>query len=141
MKFELPVSYSSSHWLSILHMVKYVFTRTSLVAQMVKHLPIMQETRVQSLGREDLLEKEMAAHCSILAWKIPWTEEPRGATVHGVAELDTTQQLHFHFTKVCFSATLPIHLTLSFPSCVHKFVPCVCISIGALQTGSSVPSF
>ena len=76
MKFELPVSYSSSHWLSILHMVKYVFTRTSLVAQMVKHLPIMQETRVQSLGREDLLEKEMAIHSSILAWKIPWMEEP-----------------------------------------------------------------
>ena len=41
-------------------------------------LPTMQETRVQSLGQEDLLEKEMAAHCSILAWKIPLTEEPRG---------------------------------------------------------------
>ena len=44
---------------------------TSLVAQMVKHLPIMWETRVQSLGWEDLLEKEMATHSSILAWKIP----------------------------------------------------------------------
>ena len=43
---------------------------------MVKCLPTMQETRVQSLGREDLLEKEMATHSSILAWKIPWTEEP-----------------------------------------------------------------
>ena len=49
---------------------------TSLVAQMVRRLPTMQETRVQSLGREDLLEKEMATHSSILAWKIPWTEEP-----------------------------------------------------------------
>ena len=48
---------------------------TSLVAQMVKHLPTMRETRVQSLGWEDLLEKEMATHSSILAWKIPWTEE------------------------------------------------------------------
>ena len=48
---------------------------TSLVAQMVKHLPTMWETRVQSLGWEDLLEKEMATHSSILAWKIPWTEE------------------------------------------------------------------
>ena len=48
----------------------------SLVAQMVKHLPAMQETWVQSLGREDPLEKEMATHSSILAWKIPWTEEP-----------------------------------------------------------------
>ena len=48
----------------------------------------MQETRVQSLGREDLLEKEMATHSSILAWKIPWTEEPGGA-LH--KELDTTE--------------------------------------------------
>ena len=46
------------------------------MAQMVKHLPKMQETRVQSLGQEDLLEKEMATHSSILAWKIPWMEEP-----------------------------------------------------------------
>ena len=43
---------------------------------MVKHLPTMWETGVQSLGGEDLLEKEMATHSSILAWKIPWTEEP-----------------------------------------------------------------
>ena len=49
---------------------------TSLVAQTVKCLPTMWETGVQSLGQEDLLEKEMATHCSILAWKIPWTEEP-----------------------------------------------------------------
>ena len=42
---------------------------------MVKHMPTMQETRVQSLGWEDLLEKEMATHSSILAWKIPWMEE------------------------------------------------------------------
>ena len=50
----------------------------SLVAQMAKHLPIMWETRVLSLSWEDLLEKEMATHCSILAWKMPWTEEPGG---------------------------------------------------------------
>ena len=49
---------------------------TSLVAQPVKHLPTMRETRVQSLGWEDLLEKEMAPYSSILAWKIPWMEEP-----------------------------------------------------------------
>ena len=46
-----------------------------LVAKTVKHLPAMQETWVQSLGREDLLEKEMATHSSTLAWKTPWTEE------------------------------------------------------------------
>ena len=49
---------------------------------MVKHLPTMRETRVQSLGWEDLLEKEMATHSSILAWKIPWTEEPGGQPSH-----------------------------------------------------------
>ena len=50
--------------------------RTSLVAQTIKRLPTMQETQVRSLGWEDLLEKEMATHSSILACKIPWTEEP-----------------------------------------------------------------
>ena len=49
---------------------------TSLVAQMVKCVPTMQETRVQSLGQGEPLEKEMAAYSSILAWKIPWIEEP-----------------------------------------------------------------
>ena len=48
----------------------------TLVAQMVKCLPTIWEIRVQSLGREDLLEKEMTTHSRILAWKIPWTEEP-----------------------------------------------------------------
>ena len=46
------------------------------MAQTVKHLPTVQETWVQSLGQEDLLEKEMATHSSILAWEIPWMEEP-----------------------------------------------------------------
>ena len=49
---------------------------TSLMAQTVKRLPQTQETLVQSLGQEDLLEKEMATHSNILAWKIPWMEEP-----------------------------------------------------------------
>ena len=49
---------------------------TSLVAQLVKRLSTMWETQVQSLGREDPLEKEMAIHSSTTAWKIPWTEEP-----------------------------------------------------------------
>ena len=50
----------------------------SLVAQLVKNLPAVQETRVRSLGWEDPLEKEMATHSSILAWKISWTEGPGG---------------------------------------------------------------
>ena len=54
-----------------------IHSRASLVAQTVKRLPAMtQETRVQSLGWEDPLEKEMATHSSTLAWKIPWTEKP-----------------------------------------------------------------
>ena len=51
---------------------------TSLVVQMVKCLPTMRETQVQSLGQEDLLEKEMATHSSVLAWRIPRTGEPGG---------------------------------------------------------------
>ena len=53
-------------------------TFLSLVAQRLKPLPAMRETWVQSLGQEDPLEKEMATHSSILAWKISWTEEPGG---------------------------------------------------------------
>ena len=51
---------------------------SSLVAQLVESLPVVQETWVPSLGREDPLEKEMASHSSILAWRIPWMEEPGG---------------------------------------------------------------
>ena len=50
----------------------------SPMARMVKNLPAMQETQVQSLGGEDPLEKEIETHSSILAWRIPWTEEPGG---------------------------------------------------------------
>ena len=58
------------------HLVKAMIFQSSMVAQMVKHLPAMWKTQVQSLGQEDPLEKEMATHFSTLAWKIPWTEEP-----------------------------------------------------------------
>ena len=58
--------------------------RTSLVAQTVKRLPTVWETRVQSLGREDLLEKEMATQSSVLAWKIPWMEKPGGLQSMGL---------------------------------------------------------
>ena len=58
--------------------------RASLVAQRLKHLPAMWETWVRSLGWEDPLEKEMATHSSILAWRIPWTEEPGGLQSTGL---------------------------------------------------------
>ena len=65
----------------------------SLVAQMVKNLSAMQETRVQSLGLEDPLEKGIATHSSILVWRIPWTEESDGLQPMSNKELDTTEQL------------------------------------------------
>ena len=64
--------------------------RASLVAQLVKNLTTMQETQVQYLDREDPLENEMATHSSILAWRIPWTEEPGGLQSMGSQELDMT---------------------------------------------------
>ena len=64
--------------------------RTSLVAQTIKNLPAMQETQLQSLGREDPLEKGMATHSSILASRIPWTEEPGGLQFLG-SQRDMTE--------------------------------------------------
>ena len=61
------------------------------MAQTVKRLPTMRETWVQSLGQEGLLEKEMATHSSILAWKIPWTEESVGYSPWGHKESDMTE--------------------------------------------------
>ena len=57
--------------------------RASLVTQTVKNLPAMQETQVRSLGGKDLLEKRMKTHSSILAWRIPWLEEPGGLQFMG----------------------------------------------------------
>ena len=67
------------------------------VDQLVKNLPAVQETPVLSLGQEDPMEKEMATYSSILAWRIPWTEELDGLQSMGHKELDTTERLHFHF--------------------------------------------
>ena len=68
--------------------------RDSLVAQMVKNLPAMQEIQVRSLGQEDFLEKEVATHSSILAWEIPWTEELAGLhSPQGLKESDMTEWL------------------------------------------------
>ena len=68
------------------------------MAQRLKRLPKMQETQVRSLGWEDPLEKEMVTHSSILAWRIPWTEEPGRLQSMGRKESDMTERLHFHFT-------------------------------------------
>ena len=64
-----------------------------MVAQRLKHLPAMRETWVQSLGWEDPLEKEMATHSSILAWRILWTEKPGGLQSTGLQRVGQTEQL------------------------------------------------
>ena len=66
----------------------------SLVPQIIKNLPAMRETQVSYLGWEEPLKEGMATHCSILAWKIPWTEEPDGYSPRGCKELATTECLN-----------------------------------------------
>ena len=68
----------------------------SLEVQRLKRLPAMWETWVLSVGREDPLEKDMATHSSILAWRIPWMEELGGLQSTGRKESDTTERPHFH---------------------------------------------
>ena len=77
--------------------ISFLHIGASLVVQRLKRLPAVWETRVRSLGREDPLEKEMATHSSILAWRIPWMEELGGPQSMGRKESDTTERLHFHF--------------------------------------------
>ena len=84
----------------------------------------MQDTQVQSLGQEDLLEKEMATHSSIVAWEIPWTEEPGGPQSVGSQKSDTTEQLTLpphHSVKFVFQTLFPSSFLLPDifpPSCL-----------------------
>ena len=78
-------------------------TNYSLVTQMVETLPAMPETMVQSLGREDPLEEEMATHFSILAWRIPWTEESKGSKRVGRNWVTNT---HTHSLLISISGKL-----------------------------------
>ena len=75
----------------------FLYLRASLAELRLKRLPAMWETWVRSLGGEDPLEKEMATHSSILAWRMPWVEELGGLQSTGHKESDTTERLHFHF--------------------------------------------
>ena len=78
---------SLKHVLECILTLLYLSLRSagaSVMAQMVRNLPAMQEIQVQSLGREDPLEKEKAAHSSILAWRIPWTEKTGGLQFMGL---------------------------------------------------------
>ena len=131
-----PCYTATSYWLSILHTVVYMFQCyslnsvslspwVSLVAQTVKNLPAMQKLWFWSLGQEDPLREEMATHSSVLAWGIPWREEPGGLQSMGSQRVG-----HDWATN-----------TNSFHHCIHKSVFYVCISIPALQISSSVLFF
>ena len=107
-----------------------LLNRASLVARRVKNLPAMQETGVQSLGQEDPLEEGMATHSSILAQRIPWTEEPGRLHSMGSKELDKTEQLTLSLFKVRviteFSATFSWNIliilitTIIIVICYHQ---------------------
>ena len=77
----LPATHTAN--MNLFYELPWLLTPRSLVDHMVKNLPAMQETGVRSLGWEDPLEKEMATHSSILAWRIPWTGEPGGLQFMG----------------------------------------------------------
>ena len=89
------------------------------MAQSVKNLPAVEETRVQSLSWEDPLEKEIATHSSILAWRIPWTEEAGRLQSLGLQESDMAEQLS---TAHIFLIDMSIQVLCSFKNCVCLFV-------------------
>ena len=90
------------------------------MAHRLKRLPAMQEIWVRSLGREDPLEKEMATHSSILAWRIPWTEELGKVVSMGLQRVSMTERLHFHFDKIStvhISPVLVFIFIVNFSNC------------------------
>ena len=106
-----------------------------LIAQLVKNLPAVQETRVWSLGQEDLLEKEMATHSSILVWKILWIEEPGGLQSMGSQELDQLS----NSPPPHISAKLATILTMSLHALVCLLQVCdVHVPPASLAQGSHV---
>ena len=94
-----PSAYKVQSYYNIIDWFPYI--GASLITQSVKNLPAVQETRIQFLGREDPLEKEMATHSSIFTWRIPQTEEPGGLQSIGSQEPDTTWRLNHHHHSVC----------------------------------------
>ena len=100
----------------------YTQTWASLVAQTVKCLPTIWETWVQSLGQEDLLEKEMATHSSILAWKIPWMEEPGRLQIMGL------QRVRHNWATSVLYTNLHIHM------CGHRSIRTICVRKQTFQS-------
>ena len=85
-----------------------------MVAQMVKNLPIMQETQVQFLGQQDNLQKGMATHSSVLAWRIPWTEEP------GELQSMGFQRVEHDCATNTFTFTMLMNKCLKFFGCYEE---------------------
>ena len=96
--------------------------RASLVAQLVKNLPAMQEIQIQSLGQEDSLEKEMAAHSSILPGESHGQRSQAGYTVRGIPESDTTVQLTFTFTLIDYIVDNIVDLQYCAYLCSRKWL-------------------
>ena len=112
----MPSIRQSKHFTWIIHLlllfqtliwIRYFYCGASLVAQMVKNLPAMQETLVWSLGWKDPLEKRMSTHSNVLVWRIPWTEEPGGLQFmrsqragHNWVTHTHTHPLYHHLTKM-----------------------------------------
>ena len=91
------------------------------MAQKVKNLPAMQETRVQYMGQEDPLEKGMATHSSSLAWRIPWTEEPWGRKMSDMIEQQTFA-LGSKYFRLCKPHSLSLQATHLWPGRVKATV-------------------
>ena len=105
----------SSLHLSSLYLIFFIYPSTSPMAQWVKNLPAVQETQemqVQSLGQEELLEKKKATHSSILAWKIPRTEDPGGLQSTGVTQRRTRLR-GYHFDN--YSEPVAMKITILGP--------------------------
>ena len=109
--------------------IQFLYSFHFLVAQSVRNLPAMQETWVRSLGWEHPLEKRMATHSSVLAWRIPWTEEP-GGLVHGVKKRQTQlSNQHFHFQNQHTRCLLGLKgafrklVTITFVKIIFKIMP------------------
>ena len=96
-----------------------------LVAQMSKILPKMQQTWIRSLGQEDPLEKEMAAHSSILAWRIPWTEKPGGL------QTMESQRVRHDWTSFTHSLLISIiiYIPVTLTSDSEEFKICICLCV------------
>ena len=125
-------------------LASYTLWRASLVAQRLKYLPAMRETWVRSLYQEDPLEKEMATHSSILAWSIPWTEEPGRLQFTGSQRVGhgwATSLTHFEYTMAQYQyqeidgksiELAQISLVIYELTCVCC-VACVCVCVCTLQ--------